>query len=248
MFGFSIHSNGKSIFRQTTIIIQPGCALTTERARRTIFYTRNISHGAAVIITVASFKGGVGKTTTSIHLAAYLQEDAPTLLIDGDPNRSATSWSRHGQLPFKIIDERQAARYVRDYQHVVIDTQARPAEEDLKALADGCDLLVVPTTPDALSLDALIKTVDALRHLGAERYRVLITMAPPRPSRDGEEARQLLGAELQLPLFAASIRRLIAFQKAALHGVPVYAAPDPRASDAWEDYRAVGEEIRRVLG
>jgi chromosome partitioning protein len=47
-----------------------------------------------MIITIASFKGGVAKTTTAVHLAAYLQDRSPTLLIDGDPNRSATGWSR----------------------------------------------------------------------------------------------------------------------------------------------------------
>jgi hypothetical protein len=69
-----------------------------------------------------------------------------------------TGWAKRGALPFRVIDKRQAARHARDFQHIVIDTQARPSREDLEALAGGCDLLVIPSTPDALALDALMLT------------------------------------------------------------------------------------------
>jgi chromosome partitioning protein len=186
-----------------------------------------------MILTVASFKGGVGKTTTAVHLAAYLQKKAPTLLIDGDPNRSASKWTTRGELPFKIVDERSAARHAREYEHIVIDTEARPNEDDLRALADGCDLLVIPTTPDALALDALLLTVEALEKIGADRYRILLTIIPPKPSKDGEDARQML-SKRGLPIFKGEVRRLVAFQKASLGGVPVYDVGDPRAKQAWE--------------
>jgi chromosome partitioning protein len=197
-----------------------------------------------MILTVASFKGGVGKTTTAVHLAAYLQKKSPTLLIDGDPNRSASKWTTRGGLPFKIVDERQAARYGRDYEHIVIDTEARPNEEDLRALADGCDMLVIPTTPDALALDALLLTVEALEKVGADRYRILLTIIPPKPSKDGDEAHEML-KKRGLPVFKSKIRRLVAFQKASLAGVPVYDVSDPRAAEAWSDYERVGKEILR---
>ena len=94
-----------------------------------------------------------------------------------------------------------------------------------------------------LSLDALTLTVDVLKELGANRYRILLTMVPPKPSRDGEEARTML-EEAKLPLFSGYIRRLSAFQKAALMGQPVSMVKgDPRAANGWEDYRNVGSEL-----
>ena len=102
-----------------------------------------------MIIAIASLKGGCSKTTTAIHLAAYLQKKAPTLLIDADKNRSALTWAKPEKLSFKVVSETAAPKYIKDYTHIVIDTQARPSPEDFEELADGCDLLVLPTTPRA---------------------------------------------------------------------------------------------------
>jgi chromosome partitioning protein len=196
-----------------------------------------------MIITTASFKGGVGKTTTAIHLAAFLQDLAETLLVDGDPNRSATRWDRRGEgLPFKVVSEQQAAKYAKNFEHIVIDTQARPTEEDLQDLIDGCDLLILPTTPDVLSLDALLQTVDLLKSLGSEQYKVLLTRVPPPPRKDGDDAREML-IDAGLPILNRKIREFVAFQKAALDGVVVNRANDRRAGIAWNDYSLVAKEI-----
>ncbi len=194
-----------------------------------------------MIVTIASFKGGQAKTTTAVHVAAILNGKAPTLLVDGDPNRSATSWNRRKGFPFKIVDEKQAVRASRDFKHIVIDTQARPTEEDLKELAEGCDNLIIPLTPDALSLDTLFLLTDTIQSLGSNRFRILITIVPPKPAHDGEEVFNTL-TEAKLPVFNTMIRRLKAFQKAALLGVLVKDVADPYASKAWTDYiNVVGE-------
>lgn len=195
-----------------------------------------------MIITVASFKGGQAKTTTAVHLAALLDEQRPTLLVDGDPNRSATSWNKRKGFPFRVVDEKQAVRFAKEFEHVIIDTQARPTEEDLKALAEGCDLLIVPLTPDALSLDTLFLFTDALTKLGANRFKILLTIVPPKPSRDGEEVFATL-RDAGLPFFKTYIRRYKVFQKAALDGVLVRAVADPHAADAWADYQAIAREV-----
>lgn len=199
-----------------------------------------------MIVTVASNKGGVGKTTTAIHLAAYLQQAAPTLLVDNDPNKSATGWQARSEngLPFRVVDVNQSVKVSRDYEHIVFDTKARPDREELKTLAEGCDLLVIPTTPDAMSIEALMSTVDVLQSIGGVKYKIVITIIPPYPERDGEEARKMLEAN-GYPLFASGIREAKVFKLAALGGQLVHQIKGPRSAACWDDYVQVGAELMR---
>lgn len=196
-----------------------------------------------MILTVASYKGGVGKTTTAVHLAAYLQMLAPTLLLDGDVTKNATAWSQRGKgFPFRVAGIDQAAKLARQFAHIVIDTGQRPSTDDLRAAAEGCDLLVIPAIPSALDTDGLGQTIRALQQIGATAYRVLLTRVPPDAAKEAAELRELL-AEMKAPVFAAEVPRLKAFEKAAGAGQIVNETDDRNASRAWEAYAAAGKEI-----
>lgn len=125
---------------------------------------------------------------------------------------------------------------------MIVDTKARPDPDDLEALATGCDLLVLPCTPDPFSMDAMLQTIKALRTLGSDKYRILLTIVPPRPMPDGDNARTAIVAA-GLPIFDAEVRRTVAFQRAALTGVTVDQVRSDVSHLAWMDYERVGEEI-----
>jgi len=194
-------------------------------------------------ITITGHKGGVGKTMTAIHLATFFSEWGRTLLVDGDPNRTALSWQQRGRLPFEVLDEARFFQEGSAADYTVIDTPARPATEDLQDLAANCDLLVLPTVPDILSLEPMLEVA---RQVGNASYRGLIAMAPPRPNQEGELMRQEL-RDNGVPVFKAMIRRTVGFQKAALAGIPIRDLPDSRQRVAWNDYKAVGDEVMEVL-
>lgn len=193
------------------------------------------------IITVTGYKGGVAKSTTAIHLAAFFHDYGETILVDGDQNRTALSRAKQGKLPFEVADQMYAMKLVKNAEYVIIDTPARPASDDLHDLAKGCDLLILPTTPDVDSLQPMLQTA---KDIGEAKYRVLLTIVPPYPSREGETMRQDL-EKAGMPVFKQMIRRTSGFQKAAFAGVTVRDVP--RMKSAWNDYKEVGKEILEVL-
>lgn len=196
-----------------------------------------------MIITIASFKGGVGKTTTAVHLAGYFAGKGKTLLVDGDPNRSSSDWAAAGLLPFTVMDEEEASHHARDFKHVIIDTKARPDESDLKELAAHTDLLIVPTTPDALALKATLKMLATLKEIKAKNYKLLLTMIPPPPSHDGADALELIQTS-KLPSFKTQIKRYASYKKAALQGVLVAQVRDRSARTAAAAYEQLAKEIK----
>lgn len=195
------------------------------------------------IITVTGFKGGVGKSTAAIHLAAYFSEKGRTLLVDGDPNHTALAWAGEGHLPFDVVSTNGVARAVAGRDWVVFDTPARPNSDDLREMVESCDLLVLPTTPDIVSIRPMIATINAI---GSANYRSLLSIVPPRPMRDGETAQAEL-RELGFPVFSSTIRRSVVFTKAATAGKIVRDLNDENAAKAWNDFLDLGQEIETLL-
>lgn len=196
------------------------------------------------IISLSSFKGGVSKTTSAICLATLFSKDAATLVIDADPNRSATTWARPGNLPFQVCGEKEATKLMRKqrFEFIIFDTPARPNDVEVEELARGCDLLIIPTPPDLLAMDAMVLMTKSLPP--ETNWRVLLTMIPPPPQKDGQEAMKALVTQ-GYPVFSRGIRFYKAYKDAVTSGVPVYKARGGKV--AWRDWTEVKSEVIQAL-
>lgn len=201
-----------------------------------------------MIVTVVNHKGGVTKTTSAVHLAGFLAlefGEGSTALVDTDPNEGALEWAARGEefgykLPFGVYGPEDDP----GEEHVVYDSQGRLFGEDLEAVAEFSDVMVVPTTVDGVPVNTLMRFMDDVKDLGAEeRCRVLLTRVPSRwSSLRGVRTRRALEAE-GIPLFAGQIRERVALQDAGTVGAMVYEMKGKGAAEAWEDYAKVGREL-----
>ncbi|HEC62751.1 MAG TPA: ParA family protein, partial [bacterium] len=195
---------------------------------------------------LVSRKGGGGKTTAAIHIAAALSKKGKVLLVDEDPNMNASRWSLGGKLPFQVSTREEAKSTWESAKYIVVDTPARPDIKTLERIVAASDLLVLPIAPSSLSLDALAVLVKDLKRLEADNYAILLNIVPPPPSRKGEIIREML-IDNNLPVMKTFIKRLVALEKAVDNEDIVSEVKDPRAAIAWKNYMDATKEMDKLL-
>ena len=162
------------------------------------------------IIAVANSKGGVGKSTTSVHLAAWLYEQGHSLILaDCDTQQSSSEWIREAcpgvravrlDNPDHILNELPILAQDADY--VIADGPGSQTETS-RALLLRADLAIVPCKASMLEVRALAKATDVLLQAqdirgGVPKAIIILSMVGKtyRLTKDMKEA----ASTLNLPM------------------------------------------------
>ncbi len=201
-----------------------------------------------MFITVCGQKGGVAKTCTSIHLASvWHSEGKKVCIVDADKNRSALAYSSRGNLPFPVFPVSSAAKASRSSEIVITDGQASSDQEELKHLAYGSDLVILPTTAKARSVELTVELANLLSNLKVN-HAVVIVKVDFRQQKAAQQAKTAL-ENFGLYVFDTFIPLLSAFDKAEASGNAVFEAvddlgrSDPRRMTGWSAYCSIASQI-----
>lgn len=207
------------------------------------------------IITVAQRKGGVGKTTMAISVAAELcRRGFGVALVDVDPQRSACHWAEPGNLEFPVyemgMDETPVAAWAREVQRIKADLlilDTAPTEREMGATIALADVILVPCTASGLDIEATAHTMTIIHAVRRRRSKpVKVLLVPNRIDRRTLEGRQLVEELRQFnEAVAPPIASRSAFVRAFSVGQSVASYAPGQAADL--DIRALTDTIETAM-
>jgi chromosome partitioning protein len=205
------------------------------------------------VYVVANQKGGVGKTTLTVNLAAVVhdvcggtKDRTPVLVVSTDPQASSVWWAQRcgDGLPFDFVQVHEDPSDLKklkdkgDWEHIFVDTPGSLENKHLLSAAlDVADQVIVPMPPEPLAFDPTARTVRTVVEPRGLPYTVVVNAWDPRDGRaDLDQTIDYIEAQ-GWPRSPVVVRRYKLHTRAAAEGTVVTQYPRNRtAMEAREDF------------
>ncbi len=207
---------------------------------------------ATHVMAIINQKGGAGKTTLAMNLAAGLSCRGETIVIDLDPQGSSLQWASSGSKPFPATvkqiggkwDARTLHQNYRAYQHMVLDCPPSVDSHASVQALRACDVALIPVLPSPIDLWASLRLpqeVEEARKVNAN-LKAFLVLNQIEPKSAISAAMHEALAEFGMPVLQATLRRRAAYRAAALEGVSVFQMGS-RGAPAADEIEAIINEV-----
>lgn len=182
------------------------------------------------VIVVVGNKGGAGKTTLSVNLAAGLTKKTSIAMVDADPQGSALQWraiADNDVLPVYAASTdlaNQANELQADYEYVVIDCPPSVHAPQTNAVLRIGDLALIPVQPSPVDLWATVhieRAIDQAHQSNPSLRAMLVINQLEARTTLSRLVREAL-TEIALPVAKTAVRRRAIYRNCALEGKSVF--------------------------
>lgn len=214
-----------------------------------------------MVVLIGAEKGGTGKTTLAVNLAAVrASKGRDVLLVDTDKQGSASDWAAVRQeetsrqhIPSVQVFGKQVTAQLEDlserYDDLLVDAGGRDSVE-LRAAMVVADRVFVPLQAsqfDVWTLERMNELVEQAQALNPKlQAQVFINRASPHPQvHEAKQATEMLGDFEHLEFGGVVIHDRIAFRRSASKGLAVTEGESVGSkadSEIHDLYRAIFDE------
>lgn len=213
------------------------------------------------IITVCNQKGGVGKTTLVMQLAAaFSRRGKKVLVVDADPQATATRWAASAsdstEFPASVVGlsaasdkvHREVKKFINDYDLIFIDCPPAADSPVPQSALLISDLAIIPLSASPLDMWASVgirKIIENVSDINESlEARLVVNQCQPNTTL-AKEALEIL-PEFGIKLFDNFIRQRTVYRQCAVFGQTVHDYGS-RADAAVKEVEGLTDEIEKIL-
>jgi len=207
----------------------------------------------ARLCAVVNEKGGVGKTTLAMNLAAGLTRRGACVVVDADPQGSATLWAHNAdarrRFPAEVVagphaTEQTLSRLRTRCDFIVVDCPPAVGSPVARMVASMADAVLIPVLPSPMDLWASTRIEETVARARQQNPRlkayIVLNQIDSRNAMTRAVGAAL--AELEVPVLNAGLGRRASYRTSALEGCSVYDL-GYRGREASRDIDAIIEEV-----